>query len=428
MHLTMADWKQITARIRRARGSRDPAGQLTLLYEKTGDAMVAFELGRHFEIAKDPPQALHWYLASAAKFRRGDWKTKARDAVLRLGADRPPDIDLDPSPTNGAAGEPAFPAPAILIPEPAVPFEQTATAFESLVAAGAENPPSPESADHQVASPAADPDKRHRRRGRRGGRNRRKPSPVQTSPAHAPSETRGSARPSTRSRAALPAVEAEEPVEILPPRTVDSRAIPRIPVEQIPESAAPSVKGRFGDPGLRSERDTQTVAGFYIEVGSHVVVSQNKNTGAGRRVRGVFEFCGRTGEQAAELHLEQGQARSQTGITETPFHAGSGGFRNLFDGNARDGSAIHRARRKNFDWLLSLDSGQGRARTRGGSGGTARFSWSVRGGCLYGRRFAAIAAATASATAMPLIGVGSGRANLVVRGFRRRWILRACSD
>ena len=35
----MADWKQITARIRRARGSKDPAGQLTLLYEKTGDAM-----------------------------------------------------------------------------------------------------------------------------------------------------------------------------------------------------------------------------------------------------------------------------------------------------------------------------------------------------------------------------------------------------
>jgi len=42
----MADWKQITARIRRARGSRDPAGQLTLLFEKTSDAMVAFELGR----------------------------------------------------------------------------------------------------------------------------------------------------------------------------------------------------------------------------------------------------------------------------------------------------------------------------------------------------------------------------------------------
>jgi hypothetical protein len=47
----MADWKQITARIRRARTSKDPAGQLSGLYEKTQDAMVAFELARHFETA-----------------------------------------------------------------------------------------------------------------------------------------------------------------------------------------------------------------------------------------------------------------------------------------------------------------------------------------------------------------------------------------
>src|SRR4030095_643173 len=42
------------------------------------------------------------------------------------------------------------------------------------------------------------------------------------------------------------------PAEILPPRIVDSRAIPRIPVEQLPDSGVPSVKGRFGDPGLSS--------------------------------------------------------------------------------------------------------------------------------------------------------------------------------
>ena len=39
----MADWKQITARIRRAKGSKDPAGQLSNLFQKTRDAMVAFE-------------------------------------------------------------------------------------------------------------------------------------------------------------------------------------------------------------------------------------------------------------------------------------------------------------------------------------------------------------------------------------------------
>ena len=47
----MADWKQITARIRRARTGKDPAGQLSNLFQKTRDAMVAFELARHFETA-----------------------------------------------------------------------------------------------------------------------------------------------------------------------------------------------------------------------------------------------------------------------------------------------------------------------------------------------------------------------------------------
>ena len=45
----MADWKQITARIRRARTGKDPAGQLSNLFQKTRDAMVAFELAKYFE-------------------------------------------------------------------------------------------------------------------------------------------------------------------------------------------------------------------------------------------------------------------------------------------------------------------------------------------------------------------------------------------
>jgi len=50
--LSMADWKQITARIRRAKGSKDPVGQLCNLFQKTRDAMVAFELARHLETVK----------------------------------------------------------------------------------------------------------------------------------------------------------------------------------------------------------------------------------------------------------------------------------------------------------------------------------------------------------------------------------------
>jgi hypothetical protein len=241
----MADWKQITARIRRARGSRDPAGQLLLLYEKTNDAMVAFELGRHFEIAKDTAKALQWYLTSESKFRRGDWKTKAREAVVRMGGELPPDSEpaVEIPATQSAKADAAVESVAILIPEPTVPFEQTATAFASLVAAGAEGVPAPAPADDSNASA----DKRHRRRGRRGGRNRRKVASPQTS-----SESRSITRPAaSRSQVADEPAEAAT-AESLPPRVVDSRAIPRIPVEQVPESGAPGVKGRFGDPGLAS--------------------------------------------------------------------------------------------------------------------------------------------------------------------------------
>jgi len=242
----MADWKQITARIRRARGSRDPAGQLGLLYEKTGDAMVAFELGRHFEIAKDPAQALQWYLTSASRFRRGEWKTKARDAIVRLGGELPPDTDPLPERPPTSADQPSTPAVVITMPEPTVPFEHTAVAFESLAEAATETAASPESPDDSKSSV----DKKHRRRGRRGGRNRRKALSTSTS-----GEARSTTRPAARGRASEVVAETPpepEPAEILPPRIVDSRAIPRIPVEQIPDSGAPGIKGRFGDPGLAS--------------------------------------------------------------------------------------------------------------------------------------------------------------------------------
>ena len=85
----MADWKQITARIRRARTGKDPAAQLSNLYEKTQDAMVAFELARHFETASQNAEAAKWYTTAAARFRRADWKTKAQEAAVRLGGQAP---------------------------------------------------------------------------------------------------------------------------------------------------------------------------------------------------------------------------------------------------------------------------------------------------------------------------------------------------
>src|SRR5215472_8524473 len=81
----MADWKQITARIRRARSGKDPLGQLANLYQKTSDAMVAFELAKLFESSGQNSDAAKWYSMAAAKFRRAEWKTKAQEASERLG-------------------------------------------------------------------------------------------------------------------------------------------------------------------------------------------------------------------------------------------------------------------------------------------------------------------------------------------------------
>lgn len=67
----------------------DPAAQLTNLFEKTHDAMAAFELARYFETTGHSADAGRWYATAAGRFRRADWKTKAQEAAVRLGATVP---------------------------------------------------------------------------------------------------------------------------------------------------------------------------------------------------------------------------------------------------------------------------------------------------------------------------------------------------
>src|ERR1700747_870117 len=93
----MADWKQITARIRRARTGKDPATQLSNLYQKTRDAMVAFELAKFFEAAGQNGEASKWYSTAAERFRRADWKTKAQEAAVRLGGEVSTEETVTPS-------------------------------------------------------------------------------------------------------------------------------------------------------------------------------------------------------------------------------------------------------------------------------------------------------------------------------------------
>ena len=96
--LTVSDWRQIQARIRKAKTSSEPAAQLAKLFERTRDAMAAFELAAVEERAGNSAEAIRWYTTAAQRFRRADWKTKAHDGLTRLGAAIPETPSPDAAP------------------------------------------------------------------------------------------------------------------------------------------------------------------------------------------------------------------------------------------------------------------------------------------------------------------------------------------
>jgi hypothetical protein len=228
----MADWKQITARIRRARTGKDPAAQLSNLYQKTRDAMVAFELAKYFETAGQNGEAAKWYSTAAERFRRADWKTKAQEAAVRLGGDA-----LLTETVNQSDDLPTR-TPILSAPEPGLPFEQNAATFEALIT------PTAEASGGELAEQP--PRRGVRRRGRRGGRNRRKTSTTTREPAL-------SASPANELSRVVP--QAPPPVDEVPEsrfsRVTESVSTTRLPSEPVSD-AATSTRGRYGDPGLSS--------------------------------------------------------------------------------------------------------------------------------------------------------------------------------
>jgi hypothetical protein len=244
---SMADWKQITARIRRARTGKDPAAQLSNLYEKTQDAMVAFELARHFETASQNAEAAKWYSTAAARFRRADWKTKAQEAAIRLGGDAPLSEASPESPSDFPAAAP----PPLAIPELGLPFEQNAAVFEALASPpqqDEQHEDQPRSATDSTSAAKTAAEGVRRRRGRRGGRNRRKGSLTRETSAAPAQHDR--AEPSFPSRPFVPPP-TEDVSEPRSTRTSES-VMPRLPVEPAGDAGGIALRGRYGDPGLSS--------------------------------------------------------------------------------------------------------------------------------------------------------------------------------
>ena len=172
----MSDWRQIQARIRKARTSADPPGQLSALYERTHDAMVAFELAQLHEKAGTTSEAVRWFTTAAERFRRPQWKQKAEEGLVRLGAPVP----LAPSVTSGATvSETNIETVTQLEPIISEFSDDQSDETEQEMTEGTQETVFEQPAADGAAAPVAQtaeagPDRRRRRRGRRGGRGRHK--------------------------------------------------------------------------------------------------------------------------------------------------------------------------------------------------------------------------------------------------------------
>jgi hypothetical protein len=275
----MADWRQIQARIRKAKNSADAKAKLSELYQRTHDAMVAWELGVVEEKAERNEDAVKWFTIAAERFRRADWKKKAEEALTRLGA---------PLPAPGAkpSAEPVLPtqhadesasshasAHSHDLDQAQARLALGETGSEEVSdegEAGAVASSGVES--HEAAGPAdaGDAGKKKRRRGRRGGRGRRRkgaPAPGLPSQAFtnagsvsaAPSAAAQSRAQAPRTQSPSPAPRTE-PVEPAPAASVTQHesdrsarsskadvepSVPMLPSER-------TAHGRAGDPALAS--------------------------------------------------------------------------------------------------------------------------------------------------------------------------------
>jgi hypothetical protein len=260
----MADWRQIQARIRKAKNASDAPTKLNELFQRTRDGMVAWELGVVEEKAEHREEAGRWYTIAAQRFRRADWRKKAEEALTRLGMEIPaPAAPADHS-THAAAETSAD--------EHNKETEESGDDADEVdgnrmpLALGEIPEPNEEEDDDVAAEPASAPGavgdataagKRKRRRGRRGGRGRRRkgvaPASGLPSQAFAQTSEPQQARPAVP-HVVVPVFERPAPERVVAaaePAAVayerPSRAEAAVP--QLPSERA--AHGR-GDPALAS--------------------------------------------------------------------------------------------------------------------------------------------------------------------------------
>jgi hypothetical protein len=252
----MADWRQIQARIRKAKNSPDAHAKLSELYQRTHDGMVAWELALIQEKAEVADEAVKWYTIAAEKFRRAEWKKKAEEALTRLGAALP-------------AGSAISMDAGVNTEEPLNTISDTSDEEQAaLPLAPGEIHESDEggssSESRAKISSALEPDdpaKKKRRRGRRGGRGRRRKGPG-TAPGlpsqafaetSAPSSVAPTRQQAPRAPAPRTPVHERAPAAFEPPvisheaphRDRVEHAAPMLPSER-------TAHGRAGDPALAS--------------------------------------------------------------------------------------------------------------------------------------------------------------------------------
>jgi hypothetical protein len=229
----MADWRQIQARIRKAKNSPEAVSKLSELFQRTRDGMVAWELGSIEEKADHKQEAGHWYIIAAQRFRRADWKKKCEDALSRLGLPLPQTGAAQPSSAEPRSAETIAEAPITERGEPSSPALKEVPEESDQ-----------ESRQDSSLGESAVPGRRKRRRGRRGGRGRRRKTGENAPglPAQAFAEHRSQNATQT-SRSEPPSV-----------AVVERRAADRVETEPPSPDYLRPVRGEQPPPQLPSER------------------------------------------------------------------------------------------------------------------------------------------------------------------------------